>query len=122
MINIQVLNDEGIILVEPVDALEKSDFEKLAKEIDSFSVGPRSLTGLIIHTKSFPGWDDFDAFQHHMKFVKDHHKRIKHIAIVTDSKIGKIGPGFANLFVSAQIKHFPFDSLAEAEEWAQRTS
>lgn len=117
MINIHLLEDEGIILVEPVDALEKADFEKLATEIDSFPAGTSSLTGLIIHTKLFPGWDDFNAFLHHMKFVKDHHKRIQHLAIVTDSRIGAIGPSVANLFVSAKLKHFPFNALAEAKEW-----
>ena len=91
MISIQVLKSERLIVVEPSGALEAADFEKLANEIDSFSGDNGNLLGLIIHTKLFPGWDDFNAFLHHMKFVKEHHKQIQRIAIVTDSKLGEIG-------------------------------
>lgn len=119
MINVSVQTDEGIIIVEPSGPLENSDFEKLAKEIDAFSENKGRLVGLIIHTKSFPGWDDFGSFVQHMKFVKEHHKLIRRVAIVTDSKLGEVGPVLANLFVSAQVKHFPFDKLVKAKEWAQ---
>ena len=89
MISIEVLGVEGIIIVEPSGPLEEADFHKLAKEIDAYSEDKGRLTGLIIHTKEFPGWDDFSAFLHHMKFVKEHHKQIKRVAIVTDSKMGQ---------------------------------
>ena len=120
MINVQVLRDEGIIIVEPAGTLEEDDFEKLAKEIDAFSEDKGRLIGLVIHTKSFPGWDDFSAFLHHMKFVKEHHKQIQRVAIVTDSKLGEIGPSIAKHFVSAELKHFPFDSFDEAKQWIQK--
>ena len=119
MINVKVQSDEGTIIVEPSGPLEHSDFERLANEIDEFSEDKGRLVGLIINTKSFPGWDDFRSFLQHMKFVKEHHKLIRRVAIVTDSKLGEIGPVFANLFVSAQVKHFPFDSLSKAREWIQ---
>jgi len=120
MISIQVLNAEGIIIVDPSGPLEKTHFQKLAKEIDAYSADKGPLKGLIIHTEKFPGWDDFNAFLQHMKFVKEHHKQIKHIAIVTDSIVGEIGPGIVKHFVSAQIKHFSFDNLAEAKQWIQK--
>jgi hypothetical protein len=122
MINITVMKDEGIIIIEPTGSLEQSDFEKLATEIDAFSEEQGSLTGLIIHTKSFPGWDDFSAFLHHMKFVKEHHKDIKRVAVVTDSKVGAIGPGIAKHFVSAQLKHFEYDNIEEAKKWIHKAT
>jgi len=117
MISIQVKSDEGIILVEPAGRLGKEDFEKLATEIDAYTEDKGRLRGLIIHTKSFPGWDDFSAFLHHMKFVKEHHKQIQRVAIVTDSKLGEIGPGIAKHFVSAELQHFSFDNLSAAKNW-----
>ena len=119
MINITVMQDEGIVLVEPSGPLEQPDFEKLAKEIDAFSGDQGRLTGLIIHTKLFPGWDDFSAFLQHMKFVKEHHKEIHRVAIVTDSRMGTIGPAIANPFISAQMKHFGYDSIDEARQWVE---
>jgi hypothetical protein len=43
----------------------------------------------------------------HFRFVKDHHKRIKKIAVVTDSAMGTLAEKLASHFVSATIKHFP---------------
>jgi hypothetical protein len=120
MINVQVMGDEGIIIVKPVSPLEQSDFEKLAEEIDAFSEDKGRLTGFIIHTKKFPGWDDFSAFLHHMKFVKAHHKEIQRVAIVTDSRAGAVGPTIAKHFVSAQLKHFEYDDIEEAKQWIQK--
>jgi len=119
MIDVKVQGDEGIIIVEPAGSLQAADFEKLAKEIDAFSADKGRLTGLIIHTKSFPGWDDFSAFLQHVNFIKAHHKRIQRIAVVTDSKLGEIGPSIATRFLSAELKHFPFDDFDEAKRWIQ---
>ncbi len=120
MINVRVLSDEGMIIVEPAGPLEEADFRKLSKEIDAFSEDKGRLTGLLIHTKSFPGWDDFGAFLHHMKFVKEHHKQIQRVAIVTDSKVGEIGPAIAKHFVSAKLEHFSYDGFDEAKQWIQK--
>jgi len=117
MINVIVMSDEGIILVEPSGPLGQADFGKLAEEIDMFPGDLRRLTGLIIHTKAFPGWDDFGAFLRHMKFVKEHHTSIRRVAIVTDSKMGTLAPAVANPFVSAKIEHFAYDDLDQAKEW-----
>lgn len=122
MIRVTVHSDEGMILVEPTGPLEQSDFEKLTREIHSFSKSTGRLPGLVIHTKVFPGWGDFGGFLHHMKFVKEHHREIPRIAIVTDSAMGVVGPGIANYFVSAQVRHFKYDKLDEARQWAQETS
>ena len=89
-------------------------------EIDGYSGGQRTLKGLIIHTKHFPGWNDFNAFLEHVRFIKDHHKTVQRIAVVTESKIGSIGPGIAKHFVAAELKHFKYDNLEKAKQWIQK--
>ena len=122
MISVIVMKEEGIIIVEPTGPLEQADFEKLAKEIDTHCEDSSRLAGLIIHTKLFPGWDNFNAFLQHMKFVKEHHNTIQHIAIVTNSILGTIGPAIANIFVSAQVKHFKYDNINKAKQWIKKES
>jgi len=117
MINVIVLKEEGIIVVEPMGPLKKADFEKIAEEIDAYPDDNNRLSGLIIHTELFPGWDDLTAFLQHMKFIKEHHRAIQYIAIVTDSKLGHIGPAVANVFVSATVKHFRYDNILDAKQW-----
>ena len=117
MINVQVLRDEGIIIVEPSGHLEETDFLKLKGEITGIIQAQGCLAGLIIHTKSFPGWDDLSAFKHHLQFVKDHHKKINRVALVTDFSLARMAPSIANQFVAAELKHFSWNELNEAKQW-----
>lgn len=117
MINVQVLSDEGIIIVEPSSHLEEADFLTLEKEIQTIIEGQGCLKGLIIHAKSFPGWDDLSAFKHHIQFVKDHHKLIKRVAIVTDFTLARFAPSIAKQFVDAELKHFPWNDYDQATQW-----
>jgi len=122
MISIQVSDKEGIVIVEPSGPLEEADFARLSREVQTISNSIGHLNGLIIHAKSFPGWDTVGAFLQHMRFVKEHHKQIERIAIVTDSPLGDIGPIIAKHLVSAELRHFPFDRMAEAKEWITERS
>ena len=122
MISVQALNKEGIVIVEPSGPLEEADFARLSREVETISNSIGHLNGLIIHSKSFPGWDTVGAFVQHMRFVKEHHKQIERIAVVTDSRLGDIGPVIAKHLVSAELRHFPFNGMAEAKEWITKRS
>ena len=61
MIKFELLRDRSILLITPRGPLEKEDFEQLAKEIDPFIAANGKLVGVMIHAKSFPGWESFGA-------------------------------------------------------------
>lgn len=117
MISFIIMREEGIVIIEPAGALEGSDFERLTREVDAYVAEKGTVNGLIIHTREFPGWESFSAFTHHMKFVKNHHQKIKRVAVVTDSKFMSVAPNIANHFVSAEVKHFPYSDMDAAKEW-----
>ena len=119
MISFEIMKAKGIVLIEPSGALEKTDFERLTKEIDAYISDQGYVNGIIIHTKDFPGWESFGAFTDHMKFIQDHHKKIKRVAAVTDSKFMSIAPMIANHFVSAEVKHFEYTDMDAAKKWIQ---
>jgi len=119
VIQSELLRDKGILIVTPEGPLEKSDFEQLAKEIDPFIAAKGRLTGVMIYTKSFPGWDSFGAFLSHLRFVADHHRQIERVAIVTDSQFRKILPRIADHFAKAQIRDFEFAQKAPALAWLE---
>ena len=60
----------------------------------------------------------FAALVSHLKFVKDHHKKITHVALATDSPLGEFGEHIASHFVNAEIRHFAYGELEEAKAWA----
>ena len=107
----------SILLVRPKSALGESDFVALAEAVDPQIESTGDLAGLIIEAPAFPGWDSFGALVTHFRFVRDHHKHIKKVAVVTDSHLGDIAEHLASHFVAAQIRHFPGDQLEQARQW-----
>src|SRR5262249_35071043 len=97
--------------------LAQGDFTNLAKAVDPHIEKTGGLAGVIVDAPSFPGWDNFAAMAEHLRFVKDHHKRIKRLAIVTDSVIGNVAERLASHFVSAEVRHFPAGGLDAAKKW-----
>ena len=107
----------SILYVRPKSSLEEDDFVQLAKTVDPYIEETGDLAGLIIETPSFPGWKSLGAMATHFRFVRDHHKHIKKIALVTDSALGDVAEHLASHFVSAEIRHFSAGELEAAKQW-----
>jgi len=110
----------SILYVRPKTALEQDDFVQLARTVDPYIEETGSLAGLVIAAPAFPGWESLGAMAAHFRFVRDHHKHIRKIALVTDSALGNAAEHLASHFVSAEIRHFPGGELAAAEQWVMK--
>ena len=117
MLNYELNRVDSILILKPIGPLESTDFEKLAREVDPYIIEKGALNGLMIYTKSFPGWDNFAAFLSHIKFVKNHHQKIKKIAAVTGSGFLSIMPQIAKHFIQAEVRHFDYDDKETALDW-----
>jgi SpoIIAA-like len=107
MIDYDLDTAHSIVLVRPQSRLDKDDFVKLAKVVDRQIETSGDLAGVIIDAPSFPGWEDFGSMVSHFRFVRDHQKHVKKVAVVTDSALGDVAEHLTSHFVSAEIKHFP---------------
>ena len=108
---------DSILYVRPKSKLEEGDFVQLAKTVDPYIEERGTLAGLIIEVTSFPGWESLGAMAGHFRFVRDHHKHIKKIGVVTDSPLGNVAEHLASHFVAAEIRHFPAGELEAARQW-----
>jgi hypothetical protein len=113
------LDDRNILVVIAEGSLEEVDFEKFAEQIDTSGTAKSRPTRLMIRTESFPGWDSFEAFVAHLKFVSERHRQIERIAIVTDSEFLKIMPHIAGLLVHPKIKQFDVGETDAALAWLE---
>jgi hypothetical protein len=120
MIGFSLDTDLGILYLRPTPPLTSGDFEQLTQAVDPWIADNGKLNALIIEAPQFPGWDSFGAMLSHFRFVRDHHRLIKKIAVVTDSEAGEFAEDFASHFVAAEIKHFDADEGDEAKQWASR--
>ena len=107
----------SILYVRPKSALAPEDFLQLAKTVDPYIERTGDLAGLILEIKTFPGWTSLGAVAAHFRFVRDHHRHIKKVALVTDAALGNIAERLASHFVSATIRHFPAGQIEAAKQW-----
>jgi len=107
----------SILYVRPKSALAADDFTKLAHTVDPHIEATGGLAGIVIETPSFPGWEGLGAMAAHVRFVRDHHRRVRKVAVVTDSVLGSVAEHLAAHFVSAEIKRFPSGEADAARLW-----
>lgn len=118
MLAVKVDNTNHIATLEPDGPLSEQDFVSVAKQVDAMIEESGRLNGIVIHAKSFPGWDSIAALTAHLKFVHDHHRKVSRVALSTESVAAHIAEIFATHFVAAEIKIFSYDELDQATQWA----
>ena len=117
MIYNELDENAGVLTVRPEGKLERQDFLTLSEVVDPSIEKRGGLNGIIIVTKKFPGWEDFNGMIEHARFVRNHHGKIAKVAIVTDSKIADVAESLGKHFVKASIKHFSFKDYESAKIW-----
>lgn len=121
MLNIEFDPQAGIAIIQPQEALTEADFAEIAGVIDPHLEQQGEFRGLIIHTEHFPGWESFGAMLEHFKFVREHHQKLSHVALVSDSSLANIAEKLAGHFVAAELRHFAYADLEEAKIWILST-
>lgn len=117
MIDFELDEAHGIVRVWPSRPLSADDFGDLAMVVDAEIEAGGDLAGLIIEAPRFPGWDRFGAMVTHLRFVHDHHRHVKKIAVVTDSHLGDVAEKLVAHFISAEVRHFPAGQADQATDW-----
>ncbi|GEM_PF-82544 len=117
-----ILNEkDSTVILEPDGALSEEDFVEASRSIDPLISKVKKLNGIIIYSRSFPGWNSFSALIKHLKFINSHHKKVRKLAFVSDSIMGSLAEHIGEHFVSAEVKNFAYDELADAKEWILKT-
>ena len=116
-LSFDLIEDKGVLVLEPQGELEAADFERLGAEVDPYIEKAGALNGLMIVAEHFPGWDDFAALTSHIRFVREHHSKIRRVALVTADRLVSALPRMASRFVDAEVRAFPMDGRDEALLW-----
>ena len=118
MLSVRVDAAKGVAVLEPDGALTREDFERAAKAIDPHIERAGKLNGIVVRIEKFPGWDSFGALASHLRFVREHHAKLKRVALCTDSALGSVAPRIGRHFVAAEIRAFKFAEYDLARAWA----
>src|SRR5258705_13160122 len=117
MLNYDLRFDDGILVLKPEGPLEAADFTRLARQVDAYLGRKGTLRGVLVEARAFPGWQDFGALIAHLKFIRQHHRKIEKIAILTDGGVAAVMPRIARHFVRAEIRPFAIAEQSAAWSW-----
>ena len=117
MLSVTIDKVNHIAILEPDGPLSESDFRSAAEKVDLLIEKSGQLKGIVIRAKSFPGWDSIAALTSHLRFIKDHHKKVSRVALVTESIAAHFAEIFATHFVLAEIKIFSYRDIEKATQW-----
>jgi hypothetical protein len=117
MLNYDLQQDKGILVLKPEGALETADFTTLTSRVDAYLEGHETLHGILIYAKAFPGWKTFGALLGHLNFIRRHHQKIEKVAIVADGAFATVMPYIGSHFVHAQVQHFDLAHEDAARDW-----
>jgi hypothetical protein len=122
MLKHTLLSSEGILILEPSAPLEAGDFEDLAREIDPYIAEQDTLSGVLIYAKAFPGWSNLEAAIAHLQLIESYHRKIKRLAVVSDSGLLAELPKFAAHLLYPEIKHFSESAYEDALSWLREVA
>ena len=117
MVEFKMDMEHAILTICPKGPLTEMDFGQAAAIADPIIAEQGALNGLIIQADSFPGWESFASAISHFRFVRDHHRHIRRIAVVSDDVLLKIAPRLSSHFVHAEIRQFKVGDYEQAREW-----
>jgi hypothetical protein len=105
-------------VVEVTEPLRAQDFEALTATADTWLATHDVLPGVVLHARAFPGWENIGGLLRHVRFVRDHHRDVRRVALAVDGSIAEFAPRIAEHFVRAELRHFDHDDIDDAVAWA----
>jgi hypothetical protein len=118
----RLMADAGVVVVEVSQPLRAPDFDALGLTVDAWLGTHERLQGLVLHAHAFPGWENIGGLVKHIRFVRDHHRQIRRVAVVLDGPLGALAPRLAEHFVQAEVRGFRGDQLDDAVAWAAESA
>lgn len=118
MIDIEIKRAENVFLLKPRGSISADDFKSVASTIDGYINEHDAVPRLVFQVGELPHWKDLEAMTAHLHLVRDHHKIIPKVAIVSDSALLALLRPVVDVFTGAKVRRFPADALDDAINWA----
>ncbi len=114
MLKHTLLSNEGILILEPSEALETADFEAVMHDMDPYLAEHDSLNEVMILAKAFPGWSNLDAAISHLQMIESYHQKSRRLAIVSDNGLLAALQNFAAHLLHPDVEHFSESAYEDA--------
>lgn len=118
MINIETKRSENVFILTPKGSISAEDIGAVASTIDAYINEHDAVPSLVFRLSELPHWKDLEAMGAHFRLVKDHHKVIPKVAVVSDNTLLALARVLVDQFTGARIRRFPEEAFDDAVNWA----
>jgi hypothetical protein len=119
MLKVDIRRRENIAIVTPEGRITSEEMSEFTQKVNDYINETDQVPSLVLQTKSVPYWANFNALRKHLEFVKNHHRLVRKVAIVSDSKLLWLARSIVDHFVVAKVRRFNEESIDDAIAWAQ---
>ena len=109
--------NEDVLVVRPEGAITSADVTTLEAAANGYLATHPQIPGVMIETRTFPGFANVGAFSGYVRFVLGHRTRVRRIALATNSMLAPIAKFMANQVLGVEMRHYPFSRRAAALDW-----
>ena len=117
-ISVRLDEQTGTVVVEAAAPLRGVDFDALAATVDPWLTTHETVAGVVFHARTVPGWENVTGLRRHLQFVREHHRRVRRVALAVDGVLPSLAPAVAGHLVAPEVRHFAYDALDDAVAWA----
>lgn len=114
----RLLTDPGVVVVSIEKPLRVQDLREVTESVESVIETQGRLTGLVIHARRFPGWQNVSGLLAHVRFVLGHKDEIVRLAIASDGRIATLAPWIKRVVRGPEVRGFSYGALETAIRWA----
>jgi hypothetical protein len=115
---VTVRADEGVVVVDIDQPLRREDVDAIAAAVDGWLAEHHDLPGLVLHARTFPGWENLSGLLRHLRFVAGHQGRVERLALVLDGPGLDAAARLAGSVLHPDVRRFPVAAKDEAIRWA----
>jgi len=117
MLTIHLMEPGTILALHPHGVIEEGDIDRLRKALEDQAEAGHAVRGLLVNAAQFPGYADVSALMAHLGLIREFHRRLAKVALVTDAGFGPVAETLGRAMLAVDMRHFPAARLAEAEAW-----
>jgi hypothetical protein len=120
MIKLEVIQ-ANILKVMAPEKLEAYDFLQLEPQVDTL-ISQYGKIRLLVDLSGFGGWENIEAFENHVGFVKTHQQKVERIAVLVGHNWQHGLASLLKMFLHPDIKSYDKIQESEALQWITEPS
>ncbi|MGI4992292.1 STAS/SEC14 domain-containing protein [Halobacteriovorax sp. GFR7] len=110
--------NDNILTLTSFHPLRVNDFEKIQNLLNQVYKETKIISGIILNSEQFPGWDDLRSLLRHFEFLKDNRKHIEKVGICTSNQLIRNSASVVSDHLdSVDVAVFEYGAINEARNW-----